>query len=228
MEAQITLPQLLQRECFRKLYDGVHYAYAMAVHGDIAEFGTGWGRSAFVLSSGMAQYSRLYVSHQTSHGIGERRLYLFDSFEGLPAVDNEIDLRSPHVASGFWKPAACKAMSQDQLRTMCEQQLAPHRVEIAPGWFKETLPRIASETQFALVHIDCDLYESARDVLFYLFEHGHFADGCALFFDDWNCNRARPDMGERRAWREAVVKFSPQFDDCGEYDIGGHKFILHV
>jgi hypothetical protein len=78
------------------------------------------------------------------------------------------------------------------------------------------------------VHIDCDLYESTIDVLDYLLAHHHLADGCAIFFDDWNCSNASPAFGERRAWNEMVEKYQIRFSDCGDYSIYGHKFLVHL
>jgi hypothetical protein len=78
------------------------------------------------------------------------------------------------------------------------------------------------------VHLDCDLYSSTAEVLEYLFVHRHVAEGSVVFFDDWNCNRASPQMGQRRAWREAVERHRIEFSDCGEYAVLGHKFIVHA
>jgi len=196
----------------------------MAVEGDIVEFGTAWGRSATILAAAMAEYTKRYEKHQRSHKLAERRLILFDSFEGLPEINNEIDLQSPRVASGFWCHSAGRALSEPELRRLCARYLPGERIDTRAGWFKDTLSSIPPGMKLGLVHFDCDLYESTRDVLSHLFEHEHFPDGCAVFFDDWNCNRARNDLGQRRAWQEAMSRFK---EDWGAYDIGGHKFILH-
>ena len=50
--------------------------------------------------------------------------------------------------------------------------------------------------------MDCDLYQSAKEVLWRLHEMDVFQDGCVLMFDDWNCNKASPNYGERRAFEE--------------------------
>jgi hypothetical protein len=78
-----------------------------------------------------------------------------------------------------------------------------------------------------MVHLDCDLYQSAIEVLEYCFSNNMFSDGAIIFFDDWNCNRASPSYGERKAWAEVVDKFSVEFSDGGDYSWGGHKFIVH-
>ena len=103
----------------------------------------------------------------------------------------------------------------------------PTRVRIHAGWFRDTLPCLPRETRFSLVHIDCDLYQSAKDVLDYCFSSGMIENGAAIFFDDWNCNAANAALGERRAWAEAVDAFDIHATDCGEYGMGARKFIVH-
>jgi hypothetical protein len=104
--------------------------------------------------------------------------------------------------------------------------LPAERIVVHEGWFQDTLGNVKNE-KFALVHIDCDLYESTVQVLDYFFTNELFSDGCAVFFDDWNCNRASPQFGERRAWRECCRRYNVEFSDCGDYGVFGHKFIVH-
>ena len=79
-----------------------------------------------------------------------------------------------------------------------------------------------------MLHLDCDLYSSTYEVLDYLLAHGHVADGALLFFDDWNCNRASPRFGQRKAWAEIVNKYALEHSDAGEYAMLGHKFFVHL
>ena len=51
----------------------------------------------------------------------------------------------------------------------------------------------------AIVHLDCDLYISTKQVLDGLDRHGVMQDGTVLMFDDWNCHRANPAFGQRGA-----------------------------
>ncbi|MBK8476483.1 MAG: class I SAM-dependent methyltransferase [Opitutaceae bacterium] len=199
---------------------GVRYAMGCAVPGDIAEFGTMAGRTAAVIAAAMPQYDRFCPSNRQS-------LHLFDSFQGLPAASSEVDRASPHVQAGVWGAGTCLGISEEQLREICSRHLAPERIRTYSGWFAETLPKVPTGTRFAMLHIDCDLYQSTKDVLDYCFSQGLVTPGAAVFFDDWNCNTARPDLGERRAWMEAVADFKIMASDCGEYGMGCHKFIVH-
>src|SRR5256886_5820768 len=52
-----------------------------------------------------------------------------------------------------------------------------------------------------------------------VFSGNRIADGCVVFFDDWNTNRCSPLLGQRRAWRETVEKHGVKFSDCGDYAV---------
>src|SRR5882757_9185062 len=80
-----------QRLVFEALTMGVEYAYASAVPGHIAECGTMSGATATTLANAMCDGDRRYRLSEHSHGIGERLLYLFDSFQGFPQTNNPVD-----------------------------------------------------------------------------------------------------------------------------------------
>lgn len=224
---QLCMTGETQPEVFQKLIQGVGYCIGMGVEGHIAEFGTMTGRTAVILAQALAFFATIYGFSDKAHNIAPRKLCLFDSFVGLPKVFNGVDSVSPHVASGVWGEGTCRGLTKEQLKTFCSRLYPEDMIDIYDGWFKDTLPLIEKGAKFALVHIDCDLYESTIQVLDYFFQNKLFADGCALFFDDWNCNRASPNFGERRAWGECLAKYDVKFSDCGEYGIAGHKMILH-
>ena len=100
-------------------------------------------------------------------------------------------------------------------------------MRIYEGWFSKTISKFPAGTRLGLLHVDCDLYESAKDVLDYVFSRQMVAEGAINLFDDWNCNRAEPGCGERRAWSEAVARFSVDYSPGGPYGWGGTKFIVH-
>jgi hypothetical protein len=203
------------REVRKHLALSVEYVCGADVHGDIAEFGTMTGRTAVDLACALAQFDNV------------RKLLLFDSFQGLPATKSVVDRDSPHVQAGIWRPGACHGVSKTRLSQMCRKHLAEERLLIFDGWFCDTLPTLSTETRFALLHIDSDLYQSAKDVLTFVFSHGIVSAGAMIHFDDWNCNRADPQCGERRAWSETVSEFSVQYSDGGQYGWAGRKLIVH-
>ncbi len=78
----------------------------------------------------------------------ERRIYGFDSFEGLPEDWS-------HAAKGTFGDV------KGQLPEM------PDNVTLVPGWFDDTLPVWAREHQgetIALLRVDCDIYSSTKTI----------------------------------------------------------------
>jgi O-methyltransferase len=78
-----------------------------------------------------------------------KRLYLFDTFEGLPHGDNQFE-------TGEWRGSL----------TDVKQNLAEwsDRIEFHPGLFPESAKSL-SDLRFSFVHLDLDLYESTRAAL---------------------------------------------------------------
>jgi hypothetical protein len=214
-------------DIYRELYRGFEYVMVSAVDGNVAEFGTSSGRTAMTLAKAMADIGERYAPSDPAHGIGPRKLYLFDSFEGFPVATNAIDSGAPQVMSGAWGPGVAKDASPAVLREMCEAFLDKSRIVISEGWYRDTMPNLPAGTKFALVHIDCDFYESTMDVLERLFAIDAFADGCAIYFDDWYTNKGSPDFGEQRAWADCVAKYRPRFTDWGAYATVGRRFLIH-
>ena len=224
---------LCDDDALRDLSKGVAYTYMSDVQGDIAEFGCFWGKSAEVLADSISKCDR---------GL-DRKLWLFDSFQGLPDSTLPPDTESPHVKSGAWtwKVEDGKGPTPTAILQQCSAFLPVDRIKVIPGWYKDTLVSIPGDTKFALVHIDCDLYESAYQVLDHLFGNDMLSDGCALFFDDWYCNRGNPAFGEQKAFQNIRSRYaattieSPmrrvpldKITDWGPYGIVGRKFIVHA
>lgn len=79
-------------------------------------------------------------------------------------------------------------------------------VIIHKGWFKDTLPKFLKKNKqdFSFIHIDCDTYESTKDV-FNCISKKRLQKGCIIIFDEyfgyigWKEN-------EFKAWQEYVNK----------------------
>lgn len=202
-----------QRDRYKALTGHVHFMHFERIPGDVAEFGTAYGTTATFLAAAMGDASQLR---------GDRReLHLFDSFQGLPEITHPLD-----IAAG-WKQGAYRDKSAAELVALCREFIREEQIRVYEGWYKDTLTSIPKGTRYALVHIDCDIYESTWQVLEYLFSNDHVSNGCAILFDDWNCGHASPNLGERKAWAEAVERFRISYTDCGDYSAFGHKVIVH-
>jgi O-methyltransferase len=193
----------------------VQYVAEGGVPGEIAEFGCMTGRTANVISAAMASFR-----------IGGK-LHLFDSFEGLPKTTNAVDATSDHVKDGTWGPGTCKGITPEALRKKCLNYLKDDQIRIYEGWFSQNMTRIPAGTKFAMLHVDCDLYESTMDCLDFLFKNKMVSEGAIILFDDWYCNHSSNNHGERKAWKELVEKYQIHAEDHGGYAWGGFKLIVH-
>jgi hypothetical protein len=85
-------------------------------------------------------------------------------------------------------------------------------VKFYAGWFKDTLPdylKIAKP--IALLHIDSDLYSSAKEVLWGL--NDYIVKGTIIVFDEWFYNHdARYDDHEQRAFYEWMIAFNRKYE----------------
>jgi O-methyltransferase len=215
------------QEVLNEVAKGVVKSYLRGIKGDVAEFGTMTGRSATTLAASISGSENVYARKLPSLGITPRNLHLFDSFEGLPETTEEADLKSPMVASGAWSPGTCLGITPEQLMNSCTQHLSSDRIHIYEGWFKDTIPVLADSTKLGFVHIDCDLYSSTRDVLDGLLSRRLISEGALLYFDDWDCNASRRDLGERQAWDEAVETYGIEYSNSNSYGAVGHAIIVH-
>lgn len=114
----------------------------------------------------------------------EKRWFGFDSFEGLPEDWN----CGPYVVpKGFFK--------QDILPKM------PPNVELIQGSFSETLPSFLKKhkKQIAFLHMDCDLYSSAKESLMIL--QDRLNRGAVILFDEFY-NYPTCAEHELKAWLE--------------------------
>jgi O-methyltransferase len=209
-----------QREKEDALLISVGYAYGARVAGDIIEFGTMSGETARILAGSMRSCER-------EQGLPSKDLYLFDSFEGLPASVADADREAPHVKSGIWAAGTCKILDREALAKLCGKILPAERIHIFAGWFSQTVPSIDPALRFSVLHVDCDLYQSTLDALRPLFQRNQVSRGAVFLFDDWNCNAADPRFGERKAWADLTEEFCIESSDEGGYAWSGRRFIVH-
>jgi cytochrome P450 len=200
------------------------------VEGDILEFGVANGKSLALLSR--LQQENLHAWLYPDDVCHERRFAGFDSLEGLPgggrphprwdAGSFATNYLFGHPAMAYDEPVTVAGLQR--LFQVCGLP----RPELEVGWFDETIAAsIPSKYQrAALVHIDSDLYESARCVLEGVAPI--LADGALIMFDDWFMYRGDPDEGEARAFREFLADHSEwQAIPYQAYSVFCNSFIMH-
>ncbi|MBZ5679983.1 MAG: TylF/MycF family methyltransferase [Acidobacteriia bacterium] len=166
----------------RGLYRAVRYVAENRVPGDLVECGSAKGGSAALMAL-------------TSRRLGEnRRIWLFDTFEGLPApTSDDPDYKIASLFTG------------DCVGTLDEVQKLFGRLHLAEdarfvkGLFQETLHRTQIPT-IAVLHIDGDWYESVKVCLDELYDK--VTPGGVIQFDDYGywqgARRAVDEFFERR------------------------------
>lgn len=84
-------------------------------------------------------------------------------------------------------------------------------VKFYAGWFSDTLFDYLKIAQpIALLHIDSDLYSSAKEVLWAL--NDYIVEGTIIVFDEWFYKHdAKYDDHEQRAFNEWVLKFKREY-----------------
>ena len=193
------------------------------VPGDIMEFGTYTGRSLALLAYAEAEFRKSI--HKMPF---ERRVIAFDSFEGL--AENE----HPRWYTGIFKvnhsyhPLMAKgervtAQGVTDLFRACELD----EPFIEEGFYGQKLREVIGSkyTQAAVVHIDCDLFDSTTIVLDAL--HDIFQDGTVVLFDDWHNFKGDPQKGEQGAFRAYIDRQDRwNFIEYQKYATFGNSFIV--
>jgi hypothetical protein len=109
--------------------------------------------------------------------------YGFDSFEGFPEPV-EKDEATPITGKGFWaKPpeTVLKVLRDGRL----PEETIRDRIRLVKGWFDKTLP--AYDGHIALLHLDCDLFESYKLALEVLYDK--VEPGGVIMFDEYGDGR---------------------------------------
>lgn len=169
------------------------------VAGDIVECGVYTGLSLAVL----AKAATFDPKGMT------RRIAGFDTFEGLPA-SAEVHARwqaGDCARAAAWHPIAQRGERVTAAltrRLFRDCGLEPPLLHEGP--FARTMPAAIPSAipAIAVLHVDCDLYESTRDVLDSAAPA--LQDGTVVLFDDWFHYRAHARKGEARAFHEFLER----------------------
>lgn len=150
------------------------------------------------LEAGVCQggASILLRALQVAYGQPQRRTWLADSFEGLPAPTHEADTNYDFSEGQQPWLAFPRAAVEDNFRTY---DLLSEEVVFLPGWFRDTLEN-APVPALAILRLDADLYESTREVLVALYDR--VSPGGFIVIDDYDAfTPCRTAVQEFRAQR---------------------------
>lgn len=190
------------------IYKAANIIASDKIEGDYLEFGVFTGRSfiqAYHVIKEVFKQNQIFDPGCTDKGAGEirgiwdkMRFFAFDSFQGLPLPDG-LDTESRDFVAGKF------ACTENNFRANLSKAGMPlSKVVMVAGWFentcKEDTIRKYGMKKASIIHVDCDLYSSAKMVL--EFVKPLLTDGTIIIFNDWYCFRGNPVLGEQRAFNE--------------------------
>jgi O-methyltransferase len=109
-----------------------------------------------------------------------KKLFLFDSFEGLPEANKAYD---KHYGKGDFADTSLESVRQ-VLKDF------HHFIEFRQGWIPSTFEGLADQ-RWAFVHVDVDLFQSALDCCEYFYPR--LVSGGVMVFDDYGFAMTRGD-----------------------------------
>lgn len=191
------------------IYKSFAYLMNNKISGNYAEFGVFNGNTTL---EGFAA-SRVF-------GLDEMQFYVFDSFEGLPELDNK------DTQEIFFKGQFSSSLD-NFVNNLKVEHVNIERFHIFPGYYNETLPKLnLGELKLAFVFIDCDLYSSTVPVLEFIKDK--LRQGSIIAFDDWYCYDS-PEKGERKAVAEWLQR-NPDIEliEYSNFHWAGKSFIVNL
>lgn len=170
-----------------------HLRYVMKhikLTGDVLEFGVYRGTTI----------------NQISEFLPDKKIWGFDSFEGLPE-----DWLLTNDKTNIKFPKGTFNVKQETLNVS-------QNVVLVKGWFKDSIPKWKEKNSnviISLMHLDCDLYDSTKNVLTNLNDQ-ILPDTIIIFDELYNWNNPKNyelwEKGEYQALREWVSEFNREFE----------------
>lgn len=213
---------------YQAFLDGVDWIEYEMVPGDFLEFGVASGITSLFISLAYQRYKQVKYASK-----GERKLYSFDSFEGLPENDHprwpkemfKNNLVAEHPTLGVGEQ-----VQETKILEMFDKCQVEPKPTLIKGYFNETLPKFVATSDCkvaALIHVDCDIYHSAKDVLNSI--KPLLQNGTLIYFDDWNNYKGSSKHGERRAVKEFLEENPDiKFEEFLIYTAFSRAFIVQI
>ncbi len=185
---------MIGRQRLADVRNCVEQVLAEGVPGDLVETGV-WRGGVTILMRGILE----------AWEDRDRRVFVADSFEGLPPPDTE---RYPDDAGHDLSNLPILAVSAEEVQANFERYgLLDSRVWFLEGWFRDTLP-VAPIDEIAVLRLDGDLYESTMDALVALYPK--VSVGGYVIVDDYGawepCRRAVDDYRVEHGIADDIVE----------------------
>jgi O-methyltransferase len=164
----------------KNLHDGLKVA------GDVCEFGVAQGATSKLLASEILP-------------LNERKFWLFDSFEGLPAPTREDKLIHDIFKLGTMEKykGTMASPESEVLGKLASVKFPRERIKVKKGWVKDAIKTGELPAKVAFAYVDFDFYEPIKDALEFLDtrmpaggrivvdDYGYFSEGAQLAVDQF-------------------------------------------
>lgn len=196
------------------LYSSVRYVLEKGLEGDFVECGVWRGGSAMMIAKMLA-----------SRNITERKIYLYDTFEGMSAP-TDMDVTQDGERAGALLQSGindkensvwCLAGIDDVKQNMARTGYAQEQIVFVAGKVEDTLPAQVPTGKIALLRLDTDWYESTKHELEILFpllvdhgillidDYGHWK-GCRKAVDEYFARYNQPILLNRVDYTGRLVR----------------------
>lgn len=172
------------------LMESVRYVYKNNLPGDIVECGVWRGGMMQIVARTL-----IFETQNDSNPSNLRKLWLFDTFEGMPAPSHELDrdmykgehasakmIREPKIGPNGTHTIWCLADLEDVVNGMDSTDYPSSHVKYVKGLVEETLPNSSLE-KISILRVDTDWYSSTKHILKSLYEK--VVSGGVIIFDDY-------------------------------------------
>jgi O-methyltransferase len=177
-----------------QLQRAVEFVVERAIPGDLIETGVWRGGACILMRAVLA-----------ARGVADRRVFVADSFAGVPRPD---PARFPRDAGlDLYRYAELAVPLEEVQANFARYGLLDDQVVFLKGWFRDTLPSAPIE-RIAVMRLDGDLYESTMDALDALYDR--LSPGGIVIVDDYgaieSCRAAVEDFRRGRGIGEPITR----------------------
>jgi O-methyltransferase len=170
--------------------------YRHKIEGAVAELGVFRGFNASAMN----------------HFFPDRKLYLFDTFEGFDPRDVAVDKKLGYDTTGYHD------FSDTDIGLVMSKMSHKQNIIVGKGWFPESAAGLEHVT-FCFVTLDADLYQPIYEGLRWFYPR--LAKGGYILVDDFNWdNYAGPRKAVEDFSREVAISYIPIPNATGSVVIG--------
>jgi hypothetical protein len=170
------------------------------IEGDLIETGVWRGGACIFMRAILKAY-----------GVTDKRVFVADSFEGLPKPD---EARYPQdKGNTLYIHIPLRISLEEVQEAFRKYGLLDEQVVFLKGWFEDTLPKVPSK-KFSVMRLDGDMYRSTMEALVNLYPKLQTGGFCII--DDYALNGCRMAVDEFRL-KNGIKENIQMIDSMGVY-----------